>query len=216
MAEQDILLGMRDLAPFFLYGGYDGAERRIACFGSEDEFGFASEPPCVCIAVEPLSLKFAEKLTHRDFLGALMSLGIRRETLGDIVIIENRTFIFCLSQIAEYLMGELHEVRRTSVKCSISDIPPELAAKEPEDRELVVPSERADALVAAVYRLSRSGAQELFAQKRIYLNSRTLENTSKELSEGDIISVRGHGRFVFRGAVRETKKGRLRVLVGVF
>ena len=113
-------------------------------------------------------------------------------------------------------MQELCSIRRTTVSARISELPEKLRSPEPEVREVVVSSERADALIAAVYRLSRSEAQELFAHGRIFVNSRLIENTSRTLSIGDIVSVRGHGRFVYDGTARETKKGRLRVIVKVF
>ena len=86
MEEQSELLALRLNSPFRLYGGYDGAERCIAAFGDEcNECQF----PISFIKIEPSSKKFADKLTHRDFLGSLMGLGIKRETLGDIIIKDN-------------------------------------------------------------------------------------------------------------------------------
>ena len=88
MAEQSILLDTPELSPFSLFGGYEGAERRLACFGGEETVSYPASPPVSCLIAEPVSRKFAEALSHRDFLGALMSLGIRREMLGDIIVAE--------------------------------------------------------------------------------------------------------------------------------
>lgn len=216
MAEQDTLLSLGLFPAPELSGGYPGAERRVAVFGAGEDADITPPSPVKCVKISPLSAKFAEKLTHRDYLGALMSLGIKRETLGDIAVSGCDAYLFCLDNISGFICSELTEVRRTPVKCSVTEAPEELVNAQPEERETVVPSLRADALVAAVYRLSRGEAQELFTRGLVFLNSRLLENGAKTLSENDVVSVRGHGRFIFTGESRETKKGRIRAAVKVF
>ena len=125
-------------------------------------------------------------------------------------------YVFCLETVAGFLCDNLDEVRRTPVRCERTAVPESLLAAEPEERELVVASPRADALVAAVYRLSRSEAQALFVRGLVFVNARLLENGSRELNDGDIVSVRGYGRFVFGGMLRETKKGRIRASVLIY
>ena len=83
LAEQDVLLSAVPCAE--LIGGYIAAERKIACFGES----YGAEPPCVWIKIAPRQQKFADKLTHRDFLGSLLGLGIKRELLGDIILEED-------------------------------------------------------------------------------------------------------------------------------
>ena len=77
------------------YGGTNDAERIMIRFGNEEEFGYIVDYPVVCLCIKPLMQKFADELNHRDFLGALMNLGIAREKLGDIIIHENEGYIFC-------------------------------------------------------------------------------------------------------------------------
>ena len=211
MAEQDTLLSLRLEPAPFLYGGYPGAERRLAAFG--EELSEAFPVPAVWIFISPLSLKFAEKLTHRDFLGALMSLGVRRETMGDIVVTGEGAWLYCLNTVSEHIVRELSQVRKTPVKCEIKTPPEELLSPEKQEREIVISAPRADALVSAVYNLSRGEAKELFSKGLVFVNSRLLENGAKDLNEGDIVSVRGCGRFTYLGTVRETKKGKLRARV---
>ena len=212
MAEQDDLLSLRLLPTPALYGGYPGAERRLAAFG-EEEIADSFPVPAVWIFISPLSLKFAEKLTQRDFLGALMSLGVKRETMGDIVVTENGAWLYCLDTVSEHILRELTQVRKTPVRCEIKTPPEELLSPEKQEREVVIAAPRADALISAVYNLSRSEAKELFSKGLVFVNSRLLENGAKDLSEGDTVSVRGHGRFTYLGTVRETKKGKLRARV---
>ena len=93
MYEQDLLFKNINTS-FSLFGGYENAERQIAVFGNEEEFGYSPSYPIVCILVSPLMQKFADDLTHRDFLGSVLGLGIKRETIGDIII-KNNTGSIC-------------------------------------------------------------------------------------------------------------------------
>ncbi|MBQ8974552.1 MAG: hypothetical protein IJ072_02375 [Oscillospiraceae bacterium] len=201
---------------YVLRGGYDGAERAIACFGSEEMCGYEPQPPVVCVKAEPLSQKFSDKLTHRDILGAVMSLGIEREVTGDILISENCGYIMCLEKIAGYIASELTSIKHTSVRCTTSEQLPEQAAPELKEAGLVIPSQRLDAVVAAVYKLSRGESQRLFSQGKIFINGKNTTRQSAMPDSGDIVSVSGCGRFIYDGIERETKKGRLRVNVRVY
>lgn len=219
IAEQEPLRAMRldaASAPFALTGGFDGAERRLAVFGSEDLCGYAEEPLIRCIRVAPLSQKFADALTHRDFLGALMALGVRRGVLGDIILHENCGYLFCLDSIADFILREFVQVKRTTVKCAVIDGLPDVAVREPETCSVNVASERLDAIVAAVCKLSRGESQALIAQGKVSINGRPTENASLEPKSGDIVSVRGFGRFAYIGIAKETRKGRLFVDVKVY
>ncbi len=213
--EQDILLSMHLDVPVSLHGGFPSAERKIAAFGSEEFCGWAEDAPISCVKIEPLMQKFADKLTHRDFLGSILSLGIRREVLGDIIIHENVGYVFCLSTISEYISRQLERVRHTSVRCSLSNAP-EIVTLPPEVTEIVVSSERLDAIISAIYKLSRSQAQTLISNEKVFLSGRLAHSSSSQLDDGAVVSVRGFGRFVYRGISRETKKGRLRVRVQIY
>lgn len=215
LAEQDLLLRLRLPSPVSLEGGFDGAERRLAVFGSEELCGYVEAAPIVCVRISPVNDKFADDLTHRDFLGSLMALGVRREVLGDIAIKENRGYLFCLDTIADYLCRNLCSVRRTTVKCEICEVP-EIVTEKPPVKNLVVASERLDAVVSAVYRLSRSESQGLVHDGKVYLNGRQVISASAEIPDGTAISVRGFGRFVYEGIERETRRGRLGVLVRIY
>ena len=105
--------------PYKTFGGTEGAERIMVRFGDEEELSYSEPFPIVCIKAEPVSQKFAKKLTHRDFLGALMNLGIERSTLGDIPILDNVGYIFAKEDIAPFIMSELTRARHTDLKLSI-------------------------------------------------------------------------------------------------
>lgn len=214
MAEQSDLLGIHTSVPYFLTGGYDGAERRIAVFGLDGP-GDGYEPPIACVRIAPASKKFADDLTHRDFLGSLMALGMTREVLGDIVVKEGEGFLFCLSPIADYVIENLKEVKRTSVRCGYSELP-ESAGSRGEEKTFVVASERLDAVIAAVWKLPREEAKTLAEKGLVYVDSRLETKAGSKIPEDAIVSVRGRGRFRFHGAEYETKKGKLRVRVTAY
>lgn len=213
MEEQSELLSLRLNVPFRLYGGYDGAERCIAAFGYDCESALF---PISYIKIEPSAKKFADKLTHRDFLGSLMGLGLKREVLGDIIIADNTGFLMCLDSVTEYIAGNLDKVRHTSVKCTVVNELPGDVQNEPAEQQKIVASLRLDVLVAAVYDLSRNAVKELFGQRKIFVNSALCENFSLIPKAGDIISVRGKGRFKLGETLGSTKKGRLIVQLFVY
>ena len=212
IAEQAELLKLRLPVPVTLCGGIDGAERRIACFGSEALMGCEPEPPIECVRISPLNPRFSGELTHRDYLGALMALGVTRDVMGDIIVSGSEAYLFCLDQIAAYMIDELHEVGRTSVKAELSD-PPESTSESGEEISIVIASERLDALIAAVWKLPREEAKALCEKGLVYVDSRLRERAGDRIDEGAAVSVRGRGRFIYVGLDRETKKGKLRVRV---
>ncbi len=216
-AEQDLLLrSARSLeAPATLLGGFEGAERRLACFGDEAALGYPPAPPVCCLRIAPAAQRFASDIGHRDFLGALMGLGIKREFLGDILVEDRTGWLFCLEEIAPWILDNLTSVGRTTVVCARSD-PPEAALRLPKPKEVVVSSERLDGLISAVWDLSRSKSKECFDRELVFVNGLLTDSPARQPSPGDVISVRGLGRFRYEGLSRETRKGRLRVTVRVW
>ncbi len=202
--------------PVALWGGFEGAERSIACFGERDFLTDNADYPLSCVLIEPISRKFADDLTHRDFLGSLMGLGVRRQVLGDIIICENCGYLFCLDTISQYIVENLTQVKHTTVKCSLTDKIPQNALPQPENVELIVASARLDAVISAVHNLSRSKAGLLFQQGKVFLNGREEQRASITLKENDKITVRGFGRFIFKGVLRKTKKERLVISLDKF
>ncbi|MBQ9228499.1 MAG: hypothetical protein IJ168_06655 [Eubacterium sp.] len=213
MNEISILKSMRLSCGYTLYGGYEGAERCMAAFGDPPEF---SAFPIVCVSLKPLQQMFADALTHRDVLGALMNSGINRNTLGDILLHENVAYVFCTESMAAYLCQTLTRVRHTTVSCTVTDGLPPLLTEKPAVTELVAASLRADAVIGAVYKLSRSEAARLFDSEKVFINAVLTHKDSTLLKEGDTVSVRGYGRFIFEGAVRQTKKSRTVAAVRIY
>lgn len=199
--------------PYTAFGGVDGAERVIIRFGSEDICGYEMSHPISIILCRPVSEKFAEKLGHRDFLGAILNLGIDRSVLGDIVITENGAYIFIKENMAEFVADGLTKVRRTAVKCQITDKLPEGELYKTKEIRVQAVGERIDALVAKVFSISRDDSATLFSRGLVFISGKCCESVSHKLKEGDIVSVRGYGRFIYRGIDGHTKKGKLNILI---
>ena len=214
LAEQDILRQTPfpgAAAPYTLWGGYDEAERKLACFNSGATGAEATPPPMQCLCIQPLAKKFADPLSHRDFLGAVLALGIRRSVLGDLLVSKNSAYLFCLAELADFICEHLTQVRHTTVRCIPADRLPEEALPQLETRELVVASLRLDAIIAALYHLSRGESQQLVEKGRVFVSDRQILSSSYAPKPGERISVRGYGRFFYEGIRLETRKGRIRV-----
>ena len=218
-AEQALLAECKRegmVGAYSLYGGYDLAERRMAVFGSEREFGYSPEYPASWLMIAPVAKKFAEDLTHRDYLGSLMGLGITRDLLGDILVVEGNGYLFAAESIHAYLCENLTQVRHTKVACSSVDAPPAVALALPDEALFVVAGERLDAFVAGVYKLSRSESAALIEKGLVAIDGKVIEKGSVTPREGAMISVRGYGRFLYVGIAGDTRKGKLRITARVY
>lgn len=220
-------LSMADMSVFYevksrfnhvgysVFGEEFGCERQIIRFGTEQFLGYTEPFPIALLMLSPLIQKFADKLGHRDFLGAIMNLGIERSTIGDIFIKDNVGYVFCLNSIAEYLIQNLDKIKHTNIK--IQRISMEEAEKftKPElvTSSVTAASERIDGIVSKLYNLSRTQSIELFREGRVFVNGRLCENNSCFLKKDDVITVRGFGKFIYQGVQRETKKGKLSIEV---
>lgn len=195
-----------------LFGGYDLAERQMASFLPET-LGFEWEFPFTAVQIEPAAPKFSEELGHRDFLGAVMNLGLDRSRLGDILVEDNRAWLFCEDRIADFLCQELTAVRRTPVRVSLcrelTRIPP------PRRKEVTgsVASVRLDSVTALAFQESRSSMLPLIEGGKVFVNGRQVTSNGFALREDDIISVRGKGKFQFGHTLHTTKKGRNMVVL---
>lgn len=202
--------------PVTMFGGTNDCERVMLRFGSEELCGYEEPFPITCIEIAPLIEKFGEVLSHRDYLGALMNLGMERSTLGDIIIIDKTAYLFCTEKMAPYIIDNLNQIRHTHIRCRKAEHVPQSTITKIERKNCLVSSERADSVIAKLYHMSRSQGVELFRAKKVFINGRLNENNSGMLKTGDRVSVRGYGKFIYQGTAYETKKGKLSVEVDVY
>lgn len=188
-------------------GGYPDAERCIAAFYLETE---PAEYPIEAVEVR-WNTKFAS-VGHRDLMGAVMALGLERETLGDICMgrEDGVAYVFCVPEMADYLIGALESAGRASVKLSRAR---EVLIAPPEGSELraTVNALRLDAVLAAGWRFSRSEAQKLIEAGLVKLNHAEETRADRKLEPGALISARGYGRLLVREIEGETRRGRIAV-----
>lgn len=219
LAEQDVFARLRreiSHVPYTAFGGTDGCERVMVRFGGAELCGYDQPFPIVCVKAAPLSRKFADKLTHRDLLGAMMNLGIDRGQLGDIIVREDGAYIFCTETIAPFLCENLTRAKHTELSCGRTADLPDGSLFTLEPRECLVSSERIDGVTAHIYKLSRSEMADRIRAGKLFVNGRRCDSGSLALKDGDVVSLRGEGRYVYRGVQRTTKSGKLSVLLELY
>ena len=154
-----------------------------------------------------------KNLTHRDFMGGILSLGIDRSVVGDIAVTsESEALVMVQDRIAPFLMTELKKIGRDAVKVEKWDIVPtfEVPRQYAEDA-IVVSSARLDGVVKALTGKSRESAAEMVRSGLVELEYRQTDNVSAEVKEGMILSVRGFGKYVIGHTSGTTKSGRIRI-----
>lgn len=197
-----------------LWGGMEYAERTVIRFGNPSEILYEEEFPICILHFVPKAKKFAESLTHRDYLGAIMNLGIERNQIGDIVVTDEGTYIFALEKVAEFICENIDRIRHTNVKTEMVDDLPKDVCVEITYEEYSVSSVRMDAVLSKVLNLSRENAKDLILGEKVIADGKVILKPEYEPKEKETIIVRGYGRFIFEGKQRENKKGKSVILVG--
>ena len=192
------------------FGGYEGAERVVAAFIPEIVYT-DWEYPISCIRIEPLNKKFAEQLSHRDILGALMNLGIERSRTGDIAICDTEAYLFCNTSLAALICDELTRIRHTAVKCSMCKLDDFSWKPKTEMIRGSIASVRLDSIIALAFQASRSSLLSLIEEGKVFVNGKLITTNAYVLKADDLVSVRGLGKFRYRYVTGQTKKGRCMV-----
>lgn len=204
-------------------GGISNAERKVAGFFPADYYTVPETEDDFTALAEIAELEYVKiagsgfvNLGHRDILGSLMSLGIKRETIGDIVISDdNKTaFVVVSPTVAGYICESLERVARDKVKISVvsKNAVPEKTQKF-SDLSLTLASPRIDALVADALNISRDRAKRLVSLGLVSVNHAECLNPGSEFHEGDIVAVKGEGKFAVDAFLGLTAKNRHRVVV---
>ena len=190
--------------------------RKERCFAYFPN-GRSSEESEVPISVIRFDVPKFRKLTHRDYLGTLMSLGIDRSKTGDILTDDEGAYVFVMSDIAEYVARNVNKIANAGVNTKIVDmadfIPPKPKTTE---KMCVCASLRLDAVVAATLNISRGNTEKLISSGYVKLNHREVLDRSKQVGEGDLLSIRNYGRFILKDIGNNTRKGRLHITVEKF
>lgn len=202
----------------FYYGGYSDSERQIALFvpkffETDDITEFLSDneednPLCI---VRLKKDKFTN-LSHRDYLGAIMGLGLKREMVGDIKVTNEGADVFCLKSAADYICDNLKKSGRGSVSGEVLSVSSFSSADDKfEVCFTTVASLRLDGVISAFFNLSRSSAAEMVNKGLVYVNSSQCLKCDYTLKQGDKIVLRGKGKMVLSEFKGTSKKGKLKI-----
>ncbi|MFA6849156.1 MAG: YlmH/Sll1252 family protein [Selenomonadaceae bacterium] len=192
-------------------GGYVGAERQRAILIHED---FMGTPLFNIVAVEAAWNEQFYHISHRDVLGALMGLGIKREQIGDLLIMGSAVKILTDEKMASFILANCTQIGAASVHCKMAELN-SIVPREERSKEIraTVASLRVDSVAAAGFGSSRSKAVADISADKLKLNWQTVKNVSQMVKEGDIISMRGRGRVEVTEVRGQTKKGRIGILL---
>lgn len=198
-----------------LCGGYELAERKIIFYkplGVGEEY----PAPISLLLVQPLMKKFSEELTHRDYLGAVMNLGISRAKTGDVIVQEMQAYLIVSEPIADYICENLTRIRHTSVVCKKIDW--QEFDYVPRVKEITgsIASVRLDAVIGLAFSQSRSKLTAYISEEKVQVNGKVITSNAYTLKDNDLVSVRGLGKFRYKGTSAVTRKGRLMATIEVF
>ena len=210
---------------YLFYGGYEDAERRICIFLPEpdeeskffskhekDSFSPADNDPLAVIRIE--APKHGRELTHRDYLGAMLGLGVQRNVIGDIIVREGGADAVVLKEMAEFFELNLTGVGRSEVSVSVCGREVlKTAEQRTETIRDTVASLRLDSICASAFRLARGKAQEAIHQGLVSINGRQCLKPDAEVSEKDRISFRGKGKVILSEIGNRTRKDRIAVII---
>lgn len=194
-----------------LYGGGEYSQRKMVGFFPDwQDCDFAEFP----ISVIRIDKKGDRELTHRDYLGTVMSLGIERKKIGDIVVDGEGCYIYAEADISEHIKDSITKIANCGVRCKIVPTD-EVVMLEPkfEILDIVVSALRADAVCGAILKLSRNKATELIASGKVMVNHKEIADKDFGLCESDLLSIRGFGRAQIYEIGNNTRSGKLHVKI---
>lgn len=200
-------------------GGIENAERKILLFYPEKLSAMAEKninaiSPIQCIRIQ-LPKEMQGQYQHRNYLGGVLKLGVKREKIGDIMVGDDGADLLVLEEIEKFVLTNLLSLTRFH-KATIEKVKLE-QAREKEIHyqvwQIIVPSLRIDAVTAELLRTSRGKAEQILQEGRIFLNYEEVQKGTKQVKEGDILTVRGKEKFKIGTVDGTTRSGRSKVKV---
>lgn len=214
----DMALKKINFTNYIFYGGFDEAERKILIVYPEKyniEMIEKNYSKLIKIVRVELSKEEQGKYSHRNYLGGIIKLGLKREKVGDILVFDEGADIVTINEFADILTNELGTLTRfqnsTIEALELNQI--RVQELKIEEIKIIVPSLRLDNIVSDLVRTSRNKANEIISQERVFVNGKNEIKPSKQIKQGDVITVRGKGRFIIKEFVGNTRSGRIVVLV---
>lgn len=209
--EQQVGIQRQGITEGVLFGGYQDSERKI--FGVFPDW----QEPCdedFPVTALRITKKYTKDLSHRHYLGTILSLGIERTKIGDILPDEDGAIVFAVSDIAEFIKDNIRKIAGVGVEIDILD---KNSIKIPEKRfeliDIVAASLRLDACLAALLKISRKDAKSLALSGNVSINHIEAKSEDAKLLEGDLLSVRGFGRAEIFDIGGKTRSDRIHITI---
>lgn len=194
---------------FFFYGGFTGAQRKMLCVYPSDKRACEEDFP---ISVVRFSFRENDTITHPQILGSVMSLGIKRETVGDIIVEKGFAYVMCTNDVKVLIEG-IRKIGQVGVKSeAVTEFTYEKEEKF-EEKRITAASLRLDNVLSSAIGLSRSKTNELIKNEGVTLCHKEVYSPDRILCEGDVFSVRKKGKYILSEICGETKKGKIAVLL---
>ena len=203
------------------FGGFEQAERKIFVIYPE-KFNSSIVQKNLSSIIQIVRIELPEdlkgKYTHRDYLGAVIKLGVKREKIGDIIVDNDGADIIVNKDISKFLLENLGGLTRFSKSTisvqSIDDLRPVEIKKE--EREIIVSSLRLDNVISELAKCSRNKALDIINMERVFVNFQCETKKTKQVKNGDMITIRGKGRFFIKELVGQTRSGRVIIKIEKF
>lgn len=197
-----------------VWGGFEDAERRMIGFLPDYEEPSTAVFPIACVEIS-YNGKFSRELTHRDFLGSVLGLGINREKTGDILIEDETAHIFAEKEVASFICTNLERVGHTAVKTRLLDTY-KVPQKPGMEKRITVTSLRLDAVLSGAFNISRGKVADLIKGEKAFINWASTTNGAKTVEQGDMLTLRGTGRVCVKEIQGITKKERVALVLEIY
>lgn len=216
------ILKQEKVENYIITGGAEGTERNTIIFYPEKlkvvvNKNYQKILPITCIRIS-LPKEMHDKYSHRDYLGGLIKLGIKREKIGDIFVFKDGADILVLDEISKFLLNNISSLTRFS-KSKIEKINIEgIREKEinKEELRIIVSSMRLDCVVSELLKTSRGKAEEIIKEQRVFVNFENIDKLTRQIKENDLITVRGKGRFEIARIEGTTRNDRIKLVINKF
>lgn len=188
------------------YGIFPSSDRRIIAFNNS-----CGNYPIKLLKIE-CNTKFMN-LNHKDYLGAIMSLGIKRNKLGELIVTDNCGFVAVHDDIVDFILNNLLRIKNLYCKCTIIENNEEVPVLNYEAKNIMIASTRIDCIVASLCNISRSKSGDMVERGKILVNYMEIINKNYLVKEKSKITIRGFGKYEVNKIYGTTKNGRLKLNV---
>lgn len=198
---------------FKVYGGYLEAERGIIAFYPEFMEINDSDYPLAILEIA-INTTYSNSITHKDYLGSILGLGLKRNKIGDIIVLDNKALCFVSDDISDYIIYNLSKVKNSKVTVTQKNSLENYNLKQHFDEiTFTIQSIRVDTLISKSFNVSRAVSSKMISSKKLFVNWKMIDNCSYVPKENDIITLRGYGRIQLKNIGNLTKKGKIKLTI---